>query len=376
MAACQAGAALWASFSMMGSAREIAVRDRAGAGHCGARKTAVYAGLMTHGADFCRFEQLSDAELLESLGGALRTQRRSLAELIALLGEVEDRRLHLEAAYGSMFSYCVSRLGMSEDEACRRIELARLARKFPALFAELETGRLTLSVALVLKPVLSPANHLELLAAARGKCVRQARELVASHFPKPDAPSSIRRLPDRQAAFSDPAAGCAPAPAAAGRAPLSSSAATPAQSSAGPEPPAGVSPDLLPLSSSPTVSWAIPSAAAESAAAVSAAAVSAAAVSAAAVSAAAESAAAESAAAESAAAVSAAAVSAASAGLPLAAPPSTSAAFTLSLSTARRLLRRPSVAIARRPSRAVPLSRSPRSATESSSPPMPRSNAN
>jgi len=92
-----------------------------------------------------------------------------------------------------MFTYCVARLGMSEDEACRRIELARLARKFPALFTELETGQITLSVALVLKPVLSPSNHLELLAAARGKCVRQARELVAERFPRPDAPSSIRK---------------------------------------------------------------------------------------------------------------------------------------------------------------------------------------
>jgi len=87
---------------------------------------------------------------------------------------------------------------MSEDEACRRIELARLARRFPALFAELASGRMTLSVALVLKPVLSPSNHLELLAAARGKCVRQARELVAERFPKPDAPSSIRKLPERR----------------------------------------------------------------------------------------------------------------------------------------------------------------------------------
>ena len=252
--------ALWAAFSWMGSVRGVAVRDRAVAGRYGAPKTALYAALMTHRADFWKFEQLSDAQLLENLSGTLRTQRRSLAELVALLGEVEDRRLHLEAAYGSMFSYCVSRLGMSEDEACRRIELARLARKFPALFAEIETGRLTLSVALVLKPVLSPDNHLELLAAARGKCVRQARELVASRFPKPDAPSSIRKLPERQGAASDLAADAAPAASAAGRAPPSSSSATLARPSASPEPPAGVSPELLPRSLPSAVSLAIPSA--------------------------------------------------------------------------------------------------------------------
>ena len=121
-----------------------------------------------------------------------------------------------------MFSYCVARLGMSEDEACRRIELARLARRFPALFAELESGRITLSVALVLKPVLSPSNHLELLAAARGKCLQQARELVAERFPRPDAPSSIRKLPEQrplQASAREGAGSPAPSTAAYPRSP-------------------------------------------------------------------------------------------------------------------------------------------------------------
>jgi hypothetical protein len=194
---------------------------------------AVYAAVMAHRDGFWRLEHLSDAQLLESLGGVLRSQRRALAELVAHLGEVEDRRLHLEAAHGSMFSYCVARLGMSEDEACRRIELARLVRKFPALFAELETGRITLSVALVLKPILSASNHLELLAAARGKCVRQARELVAERFPKEDTPSSIRRLPERRPmpAPEREEAG-SPAPSSATSAPIPSAPIPSAPSSA------------------------------------------------------------------------------------------------------------------------------------------------
>jgi hypothetical protein len=115
-----------------------------------------------------------------------------------------------------MFSYCVAHLGMSEDEACRRIELARLARKFPALFAELASGQISLSVALVLKPVLSQSNLFELLSAARGRSIRQARELVAERFPKPDAPSSIRKLPEpRSAQASPPLEACAPVPLAA-----------------------------------------------------------------------------------------------------------------------------------------------------------------
>src|SRR6187399_2430412 len=114
-------------------------------------------------APFWVLDHLSNRQLLDSLGAALRTQRQALAELIEHLGEVEERRLHLEAACGSMFEYCVSRLGMSEDEACRRIDLARLARRFPALFPLLAAGDISLSVALVLEPVLTPENHPELL---------------------------------------------------------------------------------------------------------------------------------------------------------------------------------------------------------------------
>jgi hypothetical protein len=186
---------------------------------------------MVAGDELWKLEHLSDAQLLESLGGLLRARRRALAELVAHLGEVEDRRLHLEAAYSSMFAYCVARLNMSEDEACRRIEVARMARKYPAIFAELASGRLTLSVALVLKPVLSPSNHLALLAAARGKCIRQARELVAERFPKADAPSSIRKLPERRsAAAAEPAQArlptSLPAPSSAGSPPPSVAAST------------------------------------------------------------------------------------------------------------------------------------------------------
>jgi hypothetical protein len=155
---------------------------------------------MKQQSEFWKLGHLTHSQLLESLNGVLRTKRRALAELIAHLAEVEERRLHLEAAHGSMFDYCVASLGMSEDEACRRIDLARLARGYPALYPLLASGEITLSMALVLKPILSPANHEQLFAAARGKSIRAARELVAQSAPRPDAPSSIRKLPERRAA--------------------------------------------------------------------------------------------------------------------------------------------------------------------------------
>ena len=68
-----------------------------------------------------------------------------------------------------MFDYCVRRLNMSEDEAYRRIEAARLVRRFPRLLEMLGAGQVSLSVAVLLKARLTDANHRALLAAVLAK---------------------------------------------------------------------------------------------------------------------------------------------------------------------------------------------------------------
>lgn len=147
------------------------------------------------GDHFWSLEHCSNDELLSQLEAIVGSGRRLTAELVAHLGEVEERRLHLEAAYSSMFDYCVKRLGLSEDEACRRIDVARLARRFPALYPRLASGEVSLTVAAVLKPHLTDENHERLLSAVSGKTVSRAREVIAALFPKPDVPSSVRKLP-------------------------------------------------------------------------------------------------------------------------------------------------------------------------------------
>ncbi|HKO94647.1 MAG TPA: HNH endonuclease signature motif containing protein [Polyangiaceae bacterium] len=144
---------------------------------------------------FWQLQELSDEQLLRQLAQLQEKGRHLTAELVAHLAEVEHRRLHLHAACGSLFEYCVSRLGLSEDEACRRIEAARLARRFPELFALLANGEVSLSVAALLKPHLREDNCHELLQAVAGQSVRRARELLAAHFPQPDVRSSVRKLP-------------------------------------------------------------------------------------------------------------------------------------------------------------------------------------
>jgi hypothetical protein len=67
----------------------------------------------------------SDDELLSEARRLLGAERKLTAKLVAYLAEIEDRRLHLVAGYGSMFDFCTRGLGLGENEAFRRITGAR-----------------------------------------------------------------------------------------------------------------------------------------------------------------------------------------------------------------------------------------------------------
>jgi hypothetical protein len=61
----------------------------------------------------------------------------------------------------------------------------------------LREGRLTLTTVRLIAPLLTDANVDAVLDAAAGLSKRQVEELVARHAPKPDVPSSVRKIPVR-----------------------------------------------------------------------------------------------------------------------------------------------------------------------------------
>ena len=140
---------------------------------------------------------IPDDELLRRLDELVSHSRRVEADLVAHIGEVEERRLYAREASPSMFVYCTERLHLSEAEAYRRITVARAARKHEVLLAMLRDGRLHLTGIAMLAPLLTRDNRDAVLARATHRSKRQIEELVAELSPRPDAPSEIRRLPDR-----------------------------------------------------------------------------------------------------------------------------------------------------------------------------------
>lgn len=138
--------------------------------------------------------RLGDHQLLSELAILVGRGNALTADLLAHLAELDDRGLHLQLGFASLFAYCLERLRMSESAAGRRIAAARVCRKYPQAFAYVARGDLHLSAVCALGPHLSPDNASELFTACVGKSRRQVDSLLAERFPKPDVPDSIRRL--------------------------------------------------------------------------------------------------------------------------------------------------------------------------------------
>jgi hypothetical protein len=138
---------------------------------------------------------LSDTELAAEVKRLAGCEREMTAALISHLAEFDARRLYLGAGFSSLFTYCTDVLRLSEHEAYNRIVAARVGRRFPIVRAMLGEGSLNLTSVRLLGPHLTGDNHRALLAAASGKSKREVEELIARHFPQPDVPCSVRKLP-------------------------------------------------------------------------------------------------------------------------------------------------------------------------------------
>jgi hypothetical protein len=138
---------------------------------------------------------LADRDLLTELEEAASCERRATARLIALLIEVDSRKLYADRGYSSLFTYCVQKLHLSEHAAYLRIEAARSTRRFPAILDRLGDGSLHLTAISLLAPHLTAANHVDVLDSAKHKSKRDVEQLIARLRPQPDVPSVVRKLP-------------------------------------------------------------------------------------------------------------------------------------------------------------------------------------
>ena len=139
--------------------------------------------------------QKPDDVLLRDLAHLVTRDHATTSELLQHIAEVDGRGLYRAAAYPNMYQYCLGELHMSEDEAFKRIRVARACREFPALLDMLGDGRLHLSGALTLVPALTRDTADELLSGAIHKTRAQIEQLLAERFPKSDVETSLQAVP-------------------------------------------------------------------------------------------------------------------------------------------------------------------------------------
>jgi hypothetical protein len=142
-------------------------------------------------------QSIPDDELLHRLAELMGQSRRVEADVVAHIGEVDERRLYAREAFPSMFAYCMDILHLSEAEAYLRISAARASREHPVLLTMLADGRLHLTAIVKLAPHLTCENRGALLERGTHRSKRQILELIAEIAPRPDVPVMVRKLPER-----------------------------------------------------------------------------------------------------------------------------------------------------------------------------------
>jgi hypothetical protein len=139
---------------------------------------------------------LPAAEIIRGADALAASDRGTTAELIAHIAEIDAQGLYDGLGFESTYAYCLGRLRLSEDAAYKRIQAARVSRKYRRLFEELAEGRLNLSLVCLLAPHLKPDNVDELVAAASHKTNAEVRGWLENRFrPAISVPSpGIRQL--------------------------------------------------------------------------------------------------------------------------------------------------------------------------------------
>jgi 5-methylcytosine-specific restriction endonuclease McrA len=177
----------------------------------------------------------------QALAACLRAsageERDRQVDFLRYLDPFDARQAYREAGYGSLWQFCLRELALREGAAGRRIGAMRVLREFPRLEAPLRDGRLSLTTAVTLRPVLTQENQEDIVALAAYKTDEETRHLVATLQPRAAPKEGTRKLPEPALRLSGPAHESVDAPAGSGE----RAEAPPGETAAPPDVPAAES---------------------------------------------------------------------------------------------------------------------------------------
>ena len=126
----------------------------------------------------------SQQTLHERALGLSREFRKLESELILVLQEIDQLKLHKRLGYSSLFTYTVGALGLSESTAYSFISVARKAQEVPELKEAILTQQLSVAKASRLVSAISPENATNLVTFAQSHSTRETDFEVARIKPQ------------------------------------------------------------------------------------------------------------------------------------------------------------------------------------------------
>jgi 5-methylcytosine-specific restriction endonuclease McrA len=137
-----------------------------------------------------RFEygRLESRELHPRVVAALAVERGGKVDVLGLLGEIVARGVFVPEGFDDPRDYCIRALGMSPDQASRRLRAARTVHAFPALLPAIAAGRLGVTAVNTLGPHLTRENCGELIALAAGRAIEDLERALRARVAPATAP--------------------------------------------------------------------------------------------------------------------------------------------------------------------------------------------
>lgn len=134
-------------------------------------------------------------ELDSGAMAAAEGMKRGEATLLPFLMGLYEKRGFIELGYTGIFDYVTRRLKLSEGQASHYKNVAEKARQVPALKAAVAEGKISLSQARRIVPVLNPKNADEMIAKAQTLKQKELERAVSEINPNahPRARSSRRQ---------------------------------------------------------------------------------------------------------------------------------------------------------------------------------------
>ena len=134
---------------------------------------------------------------------ALGRERLATTTLLHYLCEMDARsKLYARRGFSSLFEYCVKKLKMSEPQAARRVNAARLLREVPEVAGKIASGHLSLTAASQAQVSFKRDNKAgkpkqaeekqKILTELENKTTRQTEQILNSHAATPAPPVTER----------------------------------------------------------------------------------------------------------------------------------------------------------------------------------------